>query len=518
MISGRLMSVINNSIVIYKILNKINDFCGMKKRFVFVYILSILFNSATAQSNAIVGRWYGKLETGSFNLDLYFNIKTLSIGDNETIYQTRMDVPMQSLKNHPFDETNFNKKKLTLTDGKLGIYFEGKLSDTNKITGTFKQRGKLIPLTLIKSYGVINNTKPQTPVAPFPYKSKQVSFSNQDGKIKFSGSITYPNSTDSTQKFPSVILFTGSGAQDRDESIGNHKPFAVIADYLTKAGYAVLRVDDRGAGFTKASPDKLKYTTEDLIEDGDAYFKFLVAQPMVNMSKIYLVGHSEGGSIATGVAKKNPSVAGIIGLAPMLATWSETNTYQNYWALKNGGVDSLIIDNYIGLHKLLLSKLCNEREIPSDSISATIIRFCYNEWKTNSIYGTDKIKKKVISYFEKAYKDKFLTVLNAQYTALFTNPWMFNFFKVIPSAELVQLRLPILVLQGKLDQQISYTQSEDVVKMLQTVGRNIQIEIFENHNHLLQHCKTGNINEYFDNTESVSPEVLKAITDWLKAN
>jgi pimeloyl-ACP methyl ester carboxylesterase len=425
---------------------------------------------------------------------------------------------MQNLKNHPFDETTFKKKKLTLTDGKLGIYFEGKLTDSNKITGTFKQRGKSIPLTLVKSYGVINNTKPQTPIAPYPYKSKQVSFSNQDGKIKFSGTITYPNSTDSNQKFPSVILFTGSGAQDRDESIGNHKPFAVISDYLSKAGYAVLRVDDRGAGFTKASPDKLKYTTEDLIEDGDAYFKFLVLQPMVNTNKIFLVGHSEGGSIATGVAKKNPSVAGIIGLAPMLATWLETNTYQNYWALKNGGVDSLIIENYLGLHLLLLSKLINEHKIPNDSISETIIRFCYNQWKTNAAYGTDKMKKKVISSFEKVYKVKLLNTLYTQYTALFTNPWMFNMFKVTPSAELVQLKLPILVLQGKLDQQISYTQSENVVKVLQTVGRNIQIELFENHNHLLQHCKTGNVNEYFDNQESFSPEVLEAITNWLKAN
>jgi uncharacterized protein len=499
-------------------LKKLSDFCGMKKSVLFLAFVYILLNTANAQSTAILGRWYGKLETGSFNLDLYFNIKTLSIGDNETIYQTRMDVPMQRLKNHPFDETNFKKKKLTLTDGKFGIYFEGKLTDTNKITGTFKQRGKTIPLTLTKSYGVINNNKPQTPIAPFAYNSKQVSFSNQDGKIKFSGTITYPNSTDSTQQFPSVILFTGSGAQDRDESIGNHKPFAVIADYLTKAGYTVLRVDDRGAGFTKASPDKLKYTTENLIEDGNAYFKFLASQPMVNTNKIYLIGHSEGGSIATGVARKNPSVAGIIGLAPMLATWSETNTYQNYWALKNGGVDSLIIENYIVLHKLLLSKLCNEREIPNDSLSESIIRFCYNEWKNNSSYGTNKIKKKVISYFEKTYKDKFLTVLNTQYTDLFTNPWMFNMFKVIPSTELVHLRIPILVLQGKLDQQISYTQSEAVVKMLQTVDRNIQIELFENHNHLLQHCKTGNVNEYFDNQESFSPEVLEAIRNWLKAN
>ena len=495
-----------------------SDFCGMKKSTLFLTFIFILFNTANAQSTAILGRWYGKLETGSFNLDLYFNIKTLSIGDNETIYQTRMDVPIQRLKNHPFDETNFKKKKLTLTDGKLGIYFEGKLTDTNKITGIFKQRGKSIPITLIKSYGIINNSKPQTPIAPFPYKSKQVTFSNQDGKIKFSGTITYPNSLDSTQKFPSVILFTGSGAQDRDESIGNHKPFAVISDYLSKAGYAVLRVDDRGAGFTKVSPDKLKYTTENLIEDGDAYFKFLSMQTMVNANKIYLIGHSEGGSIATGVARKNPSVAGIIGLAPMLVNWSETNTYQNYWALKNWGVDSLIIENYIGLHKLLLSKLCNEREIPNDSISESIIHFCYNQWKTNATYGTDKMKKKVISSFEKVYKDKLLNTLYTQYTALFTNPWMFYLFKMTPSAELVQLRLPILVLQGKLDQQISYTQSEDVVKMVQIVGRNIQIELFEKHNHLLQHCKTGNVNEYFDNQESFSPEVLEAITNWLRRN
>lgn len=490
----------------------------MKNGIVGFLLFLISFNPSNAQNTRMLGKWHGKLETGSFNLDLYFTIKSMKIDETETIFQTRVDVPIQNLKNHPFDETTIKKNKITLTDGKLNVVFEGELKDTNRISGIFKQRGRSIPLILTKFYGTINQTKPQTPQPPFNYNNTTVSFSNKDGKIKFAGTITYPQSADSNQKFPTIILFTGSGAQDRDESIGYHKPFAVIADFLTKAGFAVLRVDDRGAGFTRTSPEKMQYTTKDLIEDGDDYYHFAIQQKMVNPEKIYLIGHSEGGSIATGVAQKNPKIKGIIGIAPMLATWAETNAYQNYWGLKNGGVDSVIISNFMPLHKLILAKLCMKQEIPNDSTSHDIIESSLKEWMADPTFGIEKNKKKVKKFYEKTYQGKMNLVLFEQYKPLFTNPWMFNFFKVTPAAEMVHLKMPILVLQGKKDQQISFEQSEEVVKMLQTVGRNIQIELFENHNHLLQHCKTGNINEYLDNQESFSPEVLMAMVNWLRNN
>ncbi len=195
----------------------------------------------------ITGIWTGTLNAGGMQLKLEFHIKSI---DNKT-YRTYLSVPQQGAKDLPMDNTEVSKNKITIKSNILGAVFEGKWDQKNTITGTFEQNGQSFPLELTR--GSVELIRPQTPKAPFRYNSKIVQFSNGQGTCRFQGTVTTP--FDSIAK-GTILLFSGSGAQNRDEEIFGHKPFAVLADTFTKAGYNVLRVDDRGAGYTVCKPSE----------------------------------------------------------------------------------------------------------------------------------------------------------------------------------------------------------------------------------------------------------------------
>ena len=460
------------------------------------------------------GKWIGTLKIQGLELDIHFNVKETQVSTSEVYYLTKVDVPAQRLKNYAIDQTSLKKKNVEFEITSLGAKFKGKVIDTNIIQGVFEQKGKSIPLKLTKHWGPLKLDKPQTPKALFPYLSENVSFSNNDGKIKFAGTLTHP-AIKNEQKFPAVILFTGSGSQDRDESIGNHKPFAVISNELTKAGFAVLRVDDRGAGETKMSPDKKNFTTADLIQDGLSYLNFLLKDSRIDTNKIYLFGHSEGGSIAIGVSRKSSKIKGIVGMAPAITSGIEINKYQNFWSLKNNGSPNEEIESFLFLHEMILNEFVNHDTFMIDKEISSILNLCIESWKTNSKLPKNHYKK-VIKNFKKLYKSEFLQTLIEIYKPLNQLDWMRFFIKSNEATELVHIRIPVLVLMGKLDQQIPYDKNKEAIDQLKLIGRDIELIGFDGLNHLMQHCKTGNVSEYLSNEETISIEVIDTMIQWLK--
>lgn len=475
-------------------------------------------SSTNAQWN-FEGKWIGNLNFKGMEIGIHFNVKKNTISKEEVIYQSRIDVPVQKLKNYPVDQTSLKKKNVEFEILNLQAKFNGKFTDTNIISGTFVQRGQSIPLTLTKHWGPLKTDKPQMPKRPFNYKEEFVTFSNRDGKIKFAGTITKPNISEISNvksKYPAVVFYTGSGSQDRDESIGNHKLFAVLSDLLTKQGFVVLRVDDRGAGETKMSPDKYDFSTKDLMEDGIDYVNFIKKDADVDSSQIYLLGHSEGGSIAFGVAKSMGNIKGIIGLAPPMCSGKEINSFQNFWALKNANAPNEVIESYLFLHEVILNELDKNDTILGSKAQIAIIKKCIEFWQNSDKLTVKNHVKKVKKYFEKQYKGKFEDILSNLYAPLNESKWMRYFLQSNPATDAVQLKIPILILQGKMDQQIPYDKSKEAVDQLKLVGRDIQIIGFESHNHLLQSCKTGNPSEYLSLDETISTEVMNALTNWLK--
>lgn len=481
------------------------------KSFIILLFAAVSFKNLNAQQQ-FFGNWKGALLINGMKLDIFFHFLPSTTSD----IKGNIDVPLQKLKRFPIDDITIKSKtRILCTFGSINADFSGKLTDTNKLTGEWKQNGKSLPLDLIKYYGSSEIIKNQTPRPPFPYKVEQVSFSNEDGKIRFGGSLTIPDTFKFKGKRPGVILFTGSGSQDRDESIGNHKPFAVIAHTLTQSGFVVLRVDDRNVGSTKCSPEKLEYTTNDLADDGVSFVKFLNSQKTIDTSRIFLVGHSEGGSVAVKTALKIPGIRGIVGLAPMIDNGLETNVFQNIYSLESMGFDSVKIAAYIDLHRRIVSAGLSLSDTAKDSEFKSIV---INEIKSWEHRFPRKITKKIEKSFAKKLKTPFqVDYIYQVYSDLTTNHWFRYFLKLDPSKDLEKLNCPMLVIQGAKDHQINAKASKRIIQELQDKGKlNIYYSESPELNHLLQTCKTGLVSEYFDNEETISLWALKTLNDWLK--
>jgi pimeloyl-ACP methyl ester carboxylesterase len=252
--------------------------------------------------------WEGKLSTGS-GIDLRLVVRMQKTEDGRLV--GKFESPDQGAMRLKLDSVSIEKTKLAFALKALGVTYEGKLNaGANEAAGTFTQGGARFPLTLKKTDKVTALNRPQTPKPPFPYKVEDLTYRNEAAGIALAGTLTLP---EGRGPFPAVILISGSGAQDRDETIFQHKPFLVLADALTRRGVAVLRVDDRGVGGSSGSV--AKSTSEDFAGDVQAGIALLKSRPEIDGSKIGLIGHSEGGIIAPIVARRSRDVAFIVLMA-----------------------------------------------------------------------------------------------------------------------------------------------------------------------------------------------------------
>jgi len=222
-----------------------------------------------------------------------------------------MDSPDQGAKGIACDKVTVDGNSINITSTMIGGSYTGSLSEDKKtITGKFNQGGGSFDLILGKGEIPAAKPKPQTPQPPFIYHSEDVEYDNSDKSVHLSGTLTYPSSG---SKFPAVILISGSGQQDRDENIMGHKPFMVIADRLTKLGFAVLRVDDRGIG--KSTGEVAKASSSDFAKDVITSIEYLGKRSEIDLNRIGLMGHSEGGLIASIVAAERKDISFVVLLA-----------------------------------------------------------------------------------------------------------------------------------------------------------------------------------------------------------
>ncbi len=271
-----------------------------------ILLLFILFYSLGLYGQDISGDWFGVLNIQGIKLRIVFHIEKRGEG-----YKTKMDSPDQNAYGIPVTKTKFKDSKLILIVSEAGIRFNGKLENNNIIKGILRQSGLNLPLKLIRKMGSKPELKrPQEPKNPYPYYSEDIKFKNVKDDIILAGTLTLPRKT---EKFPAVIFITGNGPENRNEEVFGHKPFLVISDYLTRHGIATLRFDDRGTG--KSTGDYRKATTLDFVKDVEAAVEYLKTRKEIDKEQIGLIGHSEGGIIATIVASKSKDVSFIVLLA-----------------------------------------------------------------------------------------------------------------------------------------------------------------------------------------------------------
>jgi len=442
--------------------------------------------SAPAESSAktadISGDWLGALEVGATRLRIVFHITSSPDGLKATI-----DSPDQNASGLPVSSVQLSGSSLTLESTRLNAVYEGKVSaDLSTLEGTWKQGVMELPLKLkrVKDKAELAPPRrPQTPTKPYPYREEDVSYENKAQAIKLGATLTIPSGKG---PFSAVVLITGSGPQDRDESLMGHKPFLVLADYLTRKGIAVLRADDRGVG--KSTGEFSGATTADFATDTEAGIAYLKTRPEVNPKMIGLIGHSEGGIIAPMVAARNPDVAFIVMLAGSGVTGDEIIVTQvellteasgksHEEAIKAGEKQRRILDVVKGnIDDLVLEKQLHE-ELTGDMTDAQI--------------------------------GAIVRQLNIR--------WLRYFLTYDPAQALRKVRCPVLALNGEKDLQVPPKQNLPMIRKALVAGgnRNFEVDELPGLNHLFQTAKTGSPAEYAEIEETVSPVVLEKVSSWI---
>ena len=455
----------------------------MKKNIFYSFFLLL---STYCFAQTFQGTWQGDIKISNTGLKLVFQVTS----DNNT-WQAKMDSPNQGAFGIPVQSVAVKNDSIFIKDARMLIQYSGLLKG-NEISGRFIQGNFSTELNLEKENSpILGPNRPQTPQPPYSYKTEDVVIENVAEKVSLSGTLTLPNNV----KNPTlVILISGSGPQDRDETIFNHKPFAVIADYLTKNGYAVFRFDDRGTA--KSTGNFLEATSFNFASDVDAIVNSMTTRRDVNTNKIGLLGHSEGGLIAGIVAANNPKIKFVISMAGPGVNGQDILLEQTYLIGKGANLTSQQLEQNKQINTALYQIILNEN---------------WNDFNESAI--------KVIT----RYKELDPSVATADIDDLIKKivpkniKWFKTFLEINPSFYYNKLKIPVLAINGENDIQVSYMQN---LPALQATFKNkkSKTKSYSNLNHLFQTSKTQTIAEYNEIEETIAPIVLEDIVFWLKNN
>lgn len=441
------------------------------------------------------GNWTGTLSFNNVNLRIVFRI--FEDGDSLKAF---LDSPDQGAKDIAVNSIVIGGEKITLNVQIIRGFYEGTLNkDSLFLDGTWNQGGLSLPLKLVKTDEVAEVKRPQNPERPFPYNEEEVTFGNIDAGITLAGTFTYPKEGSS---FPVVILVSGSGPQDRDESLMNHKPFLVLSDYLTRRGIAVLRYDDRGIG--KSTGDFSKATTLDFVSDALAAVDYLMTRKEIDKNKIGLAGHSEGGLIAPMASNRKEEISFIVLMAgPGLRGDKILLRQQELIARAEGTPEERIaVDNELAarMYELIIS----EQDI---SVLRAKLKDLIHE-------GYSKLSEK-----EKNQDPDEESSVNRT-LAQITSPWFLYFVRYDPYPELKKVDVPVLAVIGEKDLQVPAKEDLALIEGALKAGGNKNYKVLElpGLNHLFQTAVTGRVTEYGTIEETFSPSAMEIIADWIIQN
>jgi uncharacterized protein len=469
--------------------------------FLIGFFTGIIFSNAQSVHNA-AGTWGGVL-VASNPLKIIFHVKQDTSGN----LSATADSPDQHAFGMSVQKVILDTDSITFIMGDIHAAYTAKVDwNTMQMDGNWMQGNYTFPLVLKKlptdtSQPVLY--RPQEPHPPYPYISKDVVFSTPDSSMTYSGTLTYPSGEG---KFPTVILISGSGQQNRNETIMGHKPFLVLADYLTRRGIAVLRVDDRGIGqTTDPNATFTDNTTADFSQDVINEIRYLKTIPQVDSKEIGLIGHSEGGMIATMVdSKENKEIAFIVLLASPGERIIDLMTTQMTSPLLRLHYSEPVITAYRNLMYHTM-EIVNNTPL-NDSANFAIADY-FDQWQ----------KEQPDSILEKLHADGATGMDFAKEEQPLLSPWFRYFLKFDPAEFLQKVTCPVLALNGGKDVQVDASENLPAIKDALEKGGNKNFKIIEmpGMNHLFQTAKTGEVNEYGTITETMSPKVLQIIGDWI---
>ncbi len=452
-------------------------------------IAFLIMGTMTGQD--ITGDWNGLLEIPGSPLRLIVHIEKTDDG-----YKATLDSPDQGAFGLAVNATSFEEGTLSLNATDLGIQYSGQWKEDG-FKGIFTQGGGSLPLNLSReAIEKIKRNRPQEPKVPYPYYSEEVSFTNASANVVLAGTLSLPKKEGT---FPVVILISGSGPQDRNEELLGHKPFLVLSDYLTRKGIGVLRYDDRGVA--ASTGDFGAATSADFASDVQSAIKYLKTRSDIDVSKIGLAGHSEGGLIAPMVAAENDEVAFIALLAGPGIRGDEILKKQGALIERASGKPENEIERTSEIRKRIFDMVMQSKD--SEVLKNDITSFLQEVLK----HKPEEVVVPGMSV------EKFIDSQVSQVVS----PWMLYFIKYDPVVSLEKVSCPVLAVNGEMDLQVPSKENLSAIENALKKGGNTNVTIveFPGLNHLFQETETGAPSEYATIEETFSPVALETITSWI---
>jgi len=450
--------------------------------------------SAAQGAASIEGTWLGTLQVPMAKLRIVFHIAAQPDGS----LSATLDSPDQGVTGIAVSRVSLEKSQLRMEVASVQGRYEGTLRENGStIDGKWTQGGIALDLELKRVTETPQVNRPQEPQKPYPYIEEEVTYENTKAGVVLAGTLTMPHAGG---PFPAVLLITGSGAQDRNETVFGHKPFLVLADYLTRRGIAVLRVDDRGVGGSKG--DASLATSEDFAEDALAGVEYLKACSQIDPKHLGLIGHSEGGIIAPMAAIRSADVSFIVLMAGTGVPGDKIIEAQVAGLLKLAGADQALIDLSIQSQRRAAEIVKQETD---PEVSKQKVRKVIQE----AVSKLNETQKKAIGYSD-AY-------VEMQANAM-TSKWFRFFFMHDPASVLRKVKCPVLAINGELDMQVPAKENLPAIERALRQAGNTRFTIQElpGLNHLFQTAKTGAFDEYARIEETMSPQALETIATWIE--
>jgi fermentation-respiration switch protein FrsA (DUF1100 family) len=462
----------------------------------FKYFLTLLLiTQIYPQQSDLTGIWTGKLSLpNSLELTIVFNLSKNDSGK----YTSTLDSPDQGAMGIPTESTMIIGDSILIKIPVVQGFYTGKIFyDEMKIDGKWSQGGMSLDLNVKKVEKLEGRNRPQEPKEPFPYNSEEVLFENETDDVLLAGTLTFPKEGN---KFPAVVMISGSGGQDRNEELLGHKPFLVISDYLTKNGIAVLRFDDRGIAQSTGNHDTA--TSEDFAKDVLAAVNFLQTRNEIDKTKIGLIGHSEGGIIAPLVAVQSNDVAFIIMMAGLGIPGDSILYIQGELIQRAEGMSEEEIQKSVKTQREIFSIVKNSND--DEKLEADLKEKFYAEYSA-------------MSEEEKAKLGDPEVYLDMQIKTI-TSSWFKYFLRFDPVPILEKVKCPVLALNGEKDLQVPPKENLSAIESSLKKGgnKNFEVKMLPGLNHLFQTSTTGKISEYGQIEETISQVALQTILDWIK--
>jgi pimeloyl-ACP methyl ester carboxylesterase len=456
-----------------------------------VIVLAAALGAHTPLDTAPAGHWEGAIVLPGQELQVRIDLER----DVATAWRGTIDIPQQGATGLGLEGITVAGDSVTFLIAGVpgGPTFRGVVADST-IAGSFSQNGMTFPFRLARAVKA-ETERPQTPRPPFPYSERGVTY--EGGGVTLAGSLTIP---EGEGPFPAVLLVTGSGPQDRDETIYGHKPFAVLADHLARRGIAVLRSDDRGVG--GSTGQTMQSTTADFAVDALAGVRLLRGRPEIDPGRVGIIGHSEGGLVAPLVAAAAPDeLAFAVLLAGPGVPLPEVLERQVAANLEAAGMDSASIALEVATTSRIMDLLV--AGVPDDELLAGVEQAIRDRFTAAGMAA-----------------DSTLVAQTAEAQAgSFMNPWFRYAVRIDPRDALRRTACPVLALNGGLDLQVLADQNLPEVEKALAEGGNTDVtaRVLPGLNHLFQPAVTGAVSEYAGIETTFAPEALEAITTWITA-